>query len=1412
MAAMAVVLVNTPWGHERIRRILVSQSARLLAGRLEVGSLGGSLFRGPTLRGVRLVQDGQPLLTADEIRLSYTLWGFTPGAIDIDEVVLHAPVVAVLEHPRGWNVAQMLVRRADSAPGQPRPVTIRKISIVNGRVRVVPKGAPARDLTAVQFDGALSIRGQQVSLTSNHLQATEESGGLTIRELTASAVIEPERIAVTGLTVVTAATRLEGHVRLTDRGTQPIIDADLTADPMSLLEISRYVPALRTFPDLVNIRLRARGPLNALAARWTFNSAAGKVGGESTVNLSGPVRTVRSTVDLAAFNLAEFISEPELVTKLTGKLVVSGSMPEGGWNATTWRYQIDAPSVAFQDYRATDVHARGTYRASSVTAEGRGVAYGTSATFDLTWRGGPGTFSVTGDARDLDLRRLPQKWGAPQLSTDLAARYQFAMDRRGWVADATLQNSIVEGARLSTGTTAHLESRENETEHNDVTYAISGHVSSLNPDHLRQVLGSAGSDPRLKGEVDGDFRLDGRGRVGALLDHDATASIRLAPSTLGDVHVEHLQASGTLRARVLTADVAGRVQATPRLPAKTPATTQVTADLEAHVFWRDVGAPLTPTSLEGTITLDVAESTVTGLAIERAHVDVAVERGIASLNRVDIQGPALKVNASGTIALDDRGQSEMAFVIDASDLAPLAALVFQSQPVAGTAHLEGRVGGTRASTTVIGTFSGHSVSRATVSALTLNGEYSVEVPNLDLSRARITTTLDSTFLQAGAYKLDRLTVTAKYVASTLDLTAKAEQPDRTVTAEAAVSLAPDRREVRLRKLVLDRRGLVWQLATPDAVVRYGTEIAVEGLSISAGSGRVTIDGALPVKSAPQAASAITMTADRVSVADLDTLFLESGKLEGQLDGTATVTGALDAPKVAVDMRISAGKAGGIPFESFTTKAEYGTGVAKIDAELRVDATGALTIRGTVPTEGPGLDVRANASSLQMALLSPLLTSYVTNLGGGLTLDVHATGSLKAPSVRGDVNVIDGQFRLVPTGADYRRLNTTIHFDGDKVAVDELTVEDHDGHPLTMSGTSAGAGTERSVDFVAKSSGIHVLQSELGDVAMRVDLRGKGSLVAPHIEGRFAVERGRLEVDKILSRLTSRAYRPVGPVVEDPAAPVAAPETPPAPARFSQASMDLQVDIPSNLVMRGRDLRTSVGSIGLGDVNLTAGGSLQVTKDAAAPTVVLGQVTVVRGHYSFQGRRFELETGSDIRMRGGELMDMLLNLTATREISGLTARVTVGGTLRQPQITLSSDPPLDPGDVLSLIVFNQPVNELGESQQASLAERAGLLAAGAVTTPLTDSVARMLDLDVFEIRQSEAGGAGAIVTVGRQVSDQLFVGFRHEFGQDETSRVSFEYRLRSFLRIVTSVGQTNPSSNRIPRGEMAGLDLFFVIKR
>ena len=49
------VLATTPWGNERVRRILVSQGNRRITGELIVDRLRGNLFTGATLTNVQVM-------------------------------------------------------------------------------------------------------------------------------------------------------------------------------------------------------------------------------------------------------------------------------------------------------------------------------------------------------------------------------------------------------------------------------------------------------------------------------------------------------------------------------------------------------------------------------------------------------------------------------------------------------------------------------------------------------------------------------------------------------------------------------------------------------------------------------------------------------------------------------------------------------------------------------------------------------------------------------------------------------------------------------------------------------------------------------------------------------------------------------------------------------------------------------------------------------------------------------------------------------------------------------------------------------------------------------------------------------------------------------------------------------------
>jgi translocation and assembly module TamB len=158
-------------------------------------------------------------------------------------------------------------------------------------------------------------------------------------------------------------------------------------------------------------------------------------------------------------------------------------------------------------------------------------------------------------------------------------------------------------------------------------------------------------------------------------------------------------------------------------------------------------------------------------------------------------------------------------------------------------------------------------------------------------------------------------------------------------------------------------------------------------------------------------------------------------------------------------------------------------------------------------------------------------------------------------------------------------------------------------------------------------------------------------------------------------------------------------------------------------------------------------------------------------------------------------------------------VNIRGTARQPQVRLSSQPPLDEADVLSLIVFNQPLNALGQGERLNLAERAGGLAVGYLASPLANSIADALDLDIFEIQATGSESGRPAIALGQQIGSRLFVSFRQEFGTGSDAdfrQLVLEYRINDLLRLISTVTQGWERSHRQERVDTTGMDLIYTI--
>ncbi len=597
----------------------------------------------------------------------------------------------------------------------------------------------------------------------------------------------------------------------------------------------------------------------------------------------------------------------------------------------------------------------------------------------------------------------------------------------------------------------------------------------------------------------------------------------------------------------------------------------------------------------------------------------------------------------------------------------------------------------------------------------------------------------------------------------------------------------------------------------------------------------------------------------MELAEIERLLLQNRGISGRLTANAKLTGNLKAPIANGHVQVTGGGFQGYKYDSLTADVGYSGKRIELDTTLQQSPGIAITAKGTVPTtifeRGAGthvpgtpedsIDLRIATPSLNLGIVQGFTTA-VTNVAGTLAADVRVTGSGRDPHVQGFVDIRDGAFAVPRFGTSYSGLDTRIDLEPDLVRVRRFEMLDENGEQLAIAGQLAVHERQvGAVDFTLESENFEIIDNELGDIGIGVNLKITGELGRPKLVGDVRVSAGRLELDRILQLFydpyrvealpdvvsAERTTETAGSAQEatqqalaragQTAAPPESITTTPAPAAapaagwFDNIELDVRLRIPDNLVVRGRKLRPGGPTrASLGQLNVTLGGDLNIRKNAGGPITLAGTINTVRGTYQFQGRQFDFARDGTVRFTGEAELNPVLDLTATRLIpdTGVEAKVRVTGSVNKPLLSLSSTPPLEESDVLALIIFNRPINELGTGERASLAATAGAVAGGFIATPLGESIGRALDLDMFEITPTtENETLGAEITIGEQVGERTFLKMRQQFGDRTYSEFLIEYRISEFMRLVASAApETSGAANRIGqrRIERAGMDLIF----
>jgi autotransporter translocation and assembly factor TamB len=792
--------------------------------------------------------------------------------------------------------------------------------------------------------------------------------------------------------------------------------------------------------------------------------------------------------------------------------------------------------------------------------------------------------------------------------------------------------------------------------------------------------------------------------------------------------------------------------------------------------------------------LRILPSSLGAVSVEKGFFDVSLRDNKISIARATLNAADSLLEATGELGLDAKATGRLDYRFRAGDVAPWLALV--DQKGSGSITVTGKAQGNLADLQTQGAarFAGLRLEPAVVRS----GDVQFA---LRASKDRVFPEGVVTFRLAGVdagmalRRLDGRATLSRAPAQAIQLEVSAQDnADRKHGLSGLVNFSPGVIAARFSQISLSAPDGVWKLARPATLTMREQNFFVDPISLRNGDREISLQGRWGFAGSQD----LRVRVDRLPLETLAAFKTDLPKMSGIVGMTAQIGGTAAAPELTVNLQLADPVIAGQAYAGAQADGQYRDRKTTLRLLVRQDATHSLTASGTVPLilswndkfraeTPPGMDLRLQSEGVNIAFLNAFTKKTAENIAGEIALDVAARGSLKQPELRGTFRLRDGKLKIVPLNVDVHALTMNGDLDSRNLNIREISAKAKEGE---IRGSGSLALKEFDISAVKLSlnaqrwPAIDTAQYQVR-VAGKVDVQG--SVTAPAVTGQVVITDGLLRPDlTFLEQSKAPTKRDETIVVirnngvggqtnrESNNGAGAKEES----DVFKNLTLDLAMRAPGNLWVRHPDMIDELS------------GNVKLSKARGRDLDLAGRVEAVRGSFTFQGRRFQLVRGV-VEFTGGGKINPILDIAAQYKLPNYQVEVVIAGSAEKPTLTLTSQPPLEQADILALIVFGKPINNLNQSEQSSLQGSAVNLASGFVASRVANSVAKALGLDALGLDVGEVGFGGGRVGIGRYLG-KTYVSASQELSGEHGQQVSLEYEIAPDWKIGTSATSTGSS--------------------
>lgn len=578
--------------------------------------------------------------------------------------------------------------------------------------------------------------------------------------------------------------------------------------------------------------------------------------------------------------------------------------------------------------------------------------------------------------------------------------------------------------------------------------------------------------------------------------------------------------------------------------------------------------------------------------------------------------------------------------------------------------------------------------------------------------------------------------------------------------------------ITLNRLRLQYQALKWENVNPINIVRTAQgRLGINDLRLRNGEQEISIQGGLAANGTVQAEVNIT----RLQIQSTAQAFAPEANLpSGELTLALQVAGTLQEPQATGTLQLSSLTWQKQTLGDIRSELTSDGKALQIDLRWQDRQQELLRLDGKIAlTSSKALNLSIQSTGLDLQLLQAL-SSAVTTSAGRLSLDLQVQGTMQQPRLRGELNLKDGILQLKATGERYRDMHGKIEFAGERINISQFHVGSRSGS-LTLDGDVDLVDLVlQHINLTVKSEQFTAIYTPGIEGIISTDLQARGSLEELHVTGKVTIPRAKIQISGLPGGGPA-AVQPWELTVEGvygtgehgkTADGQPLPPRDAAPLPFVVA--DVTLDMPRNVWVR--DSGTAI----------ELSGALRVTKALQRPFILSGTVETLRGFASFFGKRFDIQQGQ-VTFTGSEEINPFLDVNVTHQASDYEITLHAGGSLKRPDIDLSSEPDIPKADIISLLVLGKTTDRLSNSEQKSFAGQMQGPVGNAVSGVLEKTVGNALGLDTIDIQAGNDSGTGS-VSVGRYVTQDIFLSYERETGEETSNTVGVEYSINRRLKL------------------------------